>query len=80
MFAPPFNVRVPVVCVSVPLPLSTPFNTIEFGIVGFEPRGSVQSLLIVFVPVCPEKLIKLNVALLQVMVLTPPDIITVPLL
>lgn len=76
----PLKVKVPVVKVRVFNPLRIPLSVIPFGIVGFDPKGKVQSLPIVFTPVCPVKLTMLNNLLPQAIATVPPSKIIVPLL
>lgn len=75
---PVFNVNVPVVWVRVPVPESVLNVDKEVGMVGLFPSGSGQFALIDFVPVCPEKLTRLKVWLLQVILAAPPVKLTVP--
>lgn len=74
--APAFRVTVPVVFVTVPLPLKVPLRVIELK-VGLLPSGREQLLLIVF---SPELLITtaLKVTLLQLKVVVDPSNVTVP--
>jgi len=49
--APVLNVKVPVVLVTVPVPLKVPDNVTLLGIVGLAPKGRVQFEFTVLVPV-----------------------------
>ncbi len=75
---PAFNVKVPVVSVIVPVPLIVPLLVKPLGIVGLLPKGKVHPLLTVFTPVCPVKLTKLKVTLLQDNVAVVPEKSIVP--
>lgn len=76
---PVFIVSVPVVCVNVPVPESTPDRVIPSGIVGFAPKGKVHNDPIVFTPVCPVKLTDVKVMLLHVSEAVPPGKVKIAL-
>lgn len=78
--APALRVKVPIVLANVPVPLNVPAKVMPLGIVGFAPKGKLQLLLTVFTPVCPVKLTRLKVTLLQFNVAVEPSKVIIPLL
>lgn len=75
--APEFNVKVPLVCVKVPVPDSVLLVVILRGIVGLFPNGNAQPVK-VLVPVWPVRLTEEKVWVVHVIPAAPPKKLTVP--